>query len=107
MNKYSKKSIWALILVIIPIIFYIFSFSLLSFQGLSGTIAFAFVFIGPWVFSFSFIISLILGVISLKNIKVSNGGLKGKVFAVTAIIIDVIVIVAIPFLIVVLRSSWS
>jgi hypothetical protein len=49
---------------------------------------------------------LILGVLSLKDMRRSTT-LKGRTLATIAIVLSIAVIVMVPILIVVLRSSWS
>ncbi|MEI6731512.1 MAG: hypothetical protein WCK90_02410 [archaeon] len=78
---YSKKAIWALILTVIPIVgFYPFMFL--------GTMF-------PSLFSLGYlslileVVGLILAIVSIRDIRNSKG-LKGKEYAITAIVLSII-----------------
>jgi len=109
MNKYNNKAVWAINLVVIPILIYILGIFLLQVKDIPGaaeSIAFVIVFIGVLMLPVFSITGLILGVLSLKDMRRSTT-LKGRTLATIAIVLSIAVIVMVPILIVVLRSSWS
>ncbi len=116
-TNYCKKSVWAFFLVIVPITIYVIGVILTSrlplgfiqnggIYGVIGAVGFIIAFVGIWLLPFFLIIGFILGILSLREIKVSPE-LKGKGLSIVAIIISIpVIILSILMALSLLRAGW-
>ena len=105
MNTYSKKAIWAFVLTVIPVADYVFAF-LIGNADHSSNVPLISLVIGVSLGPIFSIVGLVLGIMSLKEIKSSNE-LKGKGLAIAAIILVVVTIIMIFSILQKFHSAWS